>query len=201
MGDSMTLELPKLGYEYDALEPYIDKETMMIHHTKHHQTYLDKLLGAIKGTEYENISPEVLLAGLENIPEEKRLIIRNNGGGFVNHNFFWKLLAKKDAHTPGAKFLKIAESYGGIEALKEKFNQTAINRFGSGWAWIVSNNGKYEIISTPNQDSPIMEGKKPILGVDVWEHAYYLKYQNRRPEYLEAFWNIINWDFVEEQID
>jgi superoxide dismutase, Fe-Mn family len=193
-------ELPKLDYEYNALEPFIDEKTMIIHHTKHHQAYLDKLLGAIKGTEFEKISPEVLIAGIDKLPEDKKTIVRNNGGGFVNHNFFWKLLGKTGTQ-PGPNFMKVAESFGGMEKLKEQFNAAAIGRFGSGWAWIVLKNGKYEIMSTANQDSPIMEGKKPVLGVDVWEHAYYLKYQNKRPEYLEAFWNVINWNFVEEQLE
>jgi len=193
-------ELPKLDYEYNALEPFIDEKTMIIHHTKHHQAYLDKLLGAIKGTEFENIAPEVLLAGIDKLPQDKITSIRNNGGGFVNHNFFWKLLGRKGTQ-PGPKFMKVAEAFGGMEKLKEQFNAAAIGRFGSGWAWIVVQEGKYEIISTANQDSPIMEGKKPILGVDVWEHAYYLKYQNKRAEYLEAFWNVINWNFVEEQLE
>jgi superoxide dismutase, Fe-Mn family len=193
-------ELPKLDYEYDALEPFIDAQTMKIHHTKHHQAYLDKFSDAIKGTEMEGKKVDEILQSIDKVPEKIRTVVRNHGGGYSNHNFFWKAIGKVGLE-PREKFMKVAEEMGGMEKLKEDFNAAAMGRFGSGWAWLVVKGNKYEIISTANQDSPWMEGKKPVLGVDVWEHAYYLKYQNKRQEYLDAFWKVINWDFVEKQIE
>ncbi|MFS8652539.1 MAG: superoxide dismutase SodA [Caldibacillus sp.] len=194
----MAFELPKLPYAYDALEPYIDKETMNIHHTKHHNTYVTNLNNAIKGNaELENKSIEELLANLDAVPENIRTAVRNNGGGHANHSLFWEIMSPNGGGEPTGELADaINAKFGSFEKFKEEFKQAAIGRFGSGWAWLVVNNGELEIMSTPNQDSPLMEGKTPILGVDVWEHAYYLKYQNRRPEYVEAFFNVINWDEV-----
>ena len=196
----MTFELPKLPYEFDSLEPHIDARTMEIHYTKHHQAYLDKLNGAIKDKgELSNKSATELIKDLGSIPEDIREIIRNNGGGFVNHNFFWEILSPDKQECSGVILDKINESFGSLDEFKEKFENAAATRFGSGWAWLVLNEtGKLEVISTANQDSPLSEGKTPILGLDVWEHAYYLKYQNKRPEYLKAFWNIVNWKKVNE---
>ncbi len=193
-------ELPQLPYAYDALEPNIDKETMNIHHTKHHNTYITNLNAALEG--YEELaskSLEELLANLDAIPEEIRTAVRNNGGGHANHTLFWRLLTPNSQKAPvGEVASAINEKFGSFDAFKEAFTKAATTRFGSGWAWLVVNNGELEITSTPNQDSPISEGKTPILGLDVWEHAYYLHYQNRRPEYIGAFWNIVNWEEVEK---
>ena len=196
----MTFELPKLPYEFNSLEPHIDARTMEIHYTKHHQAYLDKLNGAIKDKgELSNKDATELIKDLDSIPEDIREIIRNNGGGFVNHNFFWEILSPDKQECSGVILDKINESFGSLDEFKEKFENAAATRFGSGWAWLVLNEtGKLEVISTANQDSPLSEGKTPILGLDVWEHAYYLKYQNKRPEYLKAFWNIVNWKKVNE---
>lgn len=191
-------ELPELPYAYDALEPSIDKETMNIHHTKHHNTYVTNLNAALEGhSDLQNKSIEELISDLDAIPEDIRTAVRNNGGGHANHSLFWKILSPNGGGEPSGELAdKINEKFGSFDAFKEQFEKAAATRFGSGWAWLVLNNGELEIMSTPNQDSPLMEGKTPLLGVDVWEHAYYLKYQNRRPEYLKAIWNVINWDEV-----
>lgn len=191
-------ELPELPYAYDALEPTIDKETMNIHHTKHHNTYVTKLNDALEGhANLQNKSLMDLISNLDAVPESARTAVRNNGGGHANHSLFWKILSPNGGGEPTGELAdKINETFGSFEKFKEQFESAATGRFGSGWAWLVVNNGKLEITSTPNQDSPLMEGKTPILGLDVWEHAYYLKYQNRRPEYVSAFWNIVNWDEV-----
>lgn len=191
-------ELPELPYAYDALEPTIDKETMNIHHTKHHNTYVTKLNDALEGhANLQNKSLTDLISNLDAVPESARTAVRNNGGGHANHSLFWKILSPNGGGEPtGELAAKINETFGSFEKFKEQFESAATGRFGSGWAWLVVNNGKLEITSTPNQDSPLMEGKTPILGLDVWEHAYYLNYQNRRPEYVSAFWNIVNWDEV-----
>jgi superoxide dismutase, Fe-Mn family len=191
-------ELPELPYAYDALEPTIDKETMNIHHTKHHNTYVTKLNDALEGhANLQNKSLMDLISNLDAVPESARTAVRNNGGGHANHSLFWKILSPNGGGEPtGELAAKINETFGSFEKFKEQFESAATGRFGSGWAWLVVNNGKLEITSTPNQDSPLMEGKTPILGLDVWEHAYYLNYQNRRPEYVSAFWNIVNWDEV-----
>ncbi|GER66908.1 superoxide dismutase [Mn] [Weizmannia acidilactici] len=194
----MTYTLPQLPYAYDALEPYIDKETMNIHHTKHHNTYVTNLNKALEGhDDLAAKSVEDLIADLDAVPEDIRTAVRNNGGGHANHSLFWKLLSPNGGGEPkGALADAINSKFGSFEKFKEQFSAAAAGRFGSGWAWLVVNNGELEITSTPNQDSPLSEGKKPILGLDVWEHAYYLKYQNRRPEYIAAFWNVVNWDEV-----
>jgi len=191
-------ELPELPYAYDALEPTIDKETMNIHHTKHHNTYVTNLNGALDGhADLQNKSIEDLISDLDAVHEDIRTAVRNNGGGHANHSLFWKTLSPNGGGEPSGELAdKINAKFGSFDAFKEEFQKAAATRFGSGWAWLVLNNGEVEIMSTPNQDSPLMEGKTPLLGLDVWEHAYYLKYQNRRPEYASAFWNVVNWDEV-----
>ncbi|WP_163539619.1 superoxide dismutase SodA [Gracilibacillus sp. YIM 98692] len=190
--------LPDLPYAYDALEPHIDKETMNIHHTKHHNTYVTKLNAALEGhDDLANKSIEDILANLDAVPENIRTAVRNNGGGHANHSLFWTLLSPNGGGEPTGEIAdKINETFGSFDKFKEEFAAAAAGRFGSGWAWLVVNNGNIEITSTPNQDTPISEGKTPILGLDVWEHAYYLKYQNKRPDYIAAFWNVVDWDKV-----
>lgn len=196
----MKHELPKLDYGYDALEPYIDAKTMEIHYTKHHQSYIDKLNAALeKYPELQEKSVEELLQDLNKIPEDIRTAVRNHGGGHYNHSMFWKLL-KKNVKMSEKVNVVIDESFGNFENFKKAFTDAALNRFGSGWAWLVLNKGKLEVVSTANQDCPISDGKVPILGIDVWEHAYYLNYQNRRAEYVENFFKIINWEEVENNI-
>lgn len=194
----MAYKLPELPYAYDALEPHIDKETMNIHHTKHHNTYVTKLNEAVAGKQdLESKSVEELVANLDAVPENIRTAVRNNGGGHANHSLFWKLLSPNGGGAPTGELAEAINSkFGSFDQFKEDFAAAAAGRFGSGWAWLVVNNGELEITSTPNQDSPLSEGKTPILGLDVWEHAYYLNYQNRRPDYIKAFWNVVNWDEV-----
>lgn len=194
----MAFELPALPYEYDALEPYIDKETMNIHHTKHHNTYVTNLNNALEGnTDLLSKTVEEVIANLNDVPEAVRTAVRNNGGGHANHSLFWQILAPNAGGEPSGSLADaIKGKFGSYEGFKEEFTKAATGRFGSGWAWLSVNNGQLEVSSTPNQDSPIMEGKTPILGLDVWEHAYYLKYQNKRPEYINAFFNVVNWDEV-----
>lgn len=194
----MAHTLPDLTYSYDALEPYIDKETMKIHHTKHHQAYINKLSAALEGhDDLAGKSAEELISDLNAVPEKIRTAVRNHGGGHANHSFFWPIL-KKDVKFAGPAADAITDKFGGLDQFKEKFAAAATTLFGSGWAWLVLNGGELEIMGTPNQDSPLSAGKKPIIGLDVWEHAYYLKYQNRRPEYVDAFFNIVNWEKVNE---
>ena len=192
----MAFEANPLPYPNDALEPHIDAQTMEIHHDKHYGTYTTKLNGAIEGTELENLSIEDILAkGADALPAA----VRNNGGGYYNHGLFWEWLSPQGGGEPSGELGEaIARDFGSFDAFKEKFADAAANRFGSGWAWLISDGGTLSIMSTPNQDSPIMEGKHAILGLDVWEHAYYLKYQNKRPDYISAFWNVVNWDKVNE---
>jgi Fe-Mn family superoxide dismutase len=192
----MAFELPPLPYPTDALEPHIDAATMEIHHDKHHATYVQKLNDAVSGTDLENQSAEDLIRNLTQLPQDKQTAVRNNGGGHVNHTFFWELLTPGGSTAPtGALAAAIDQTFGSLDALKEKVNTAGANQFGSGWAWlVVDGNGNLDVVSTPNQDSPLTNGQTPVVGVDVWEHAYYLKYQNRRPEYLNAFWNVVNWD-------
>ena len=197
----MAYELPALPYANNALEPHIDAQTMEIHHDRHHATYVQKLNDAIKGTDVESLSIEELMKNLDRVPEAKRTAVRNNGGGHCNHSFFWKIMGPNGGGQPsGAVADAINDAFGSLDALKEEFNAAAANRFGSGWAWVVvDGSGKLAVTSTPNQDNPLMDGSgTPILGVDVWEHAYYLKYQNKRPDYVSAWWNIVNWDAVAE---
>ncbi len=194
----MKHELPKLSYKYDALEPYIDAKTMEIHYTRHHQAYVDKLNIALeKYSNLQNKKVEELLKNLSSVPEDIRTAVRNHGGGHFNHSLFWVLL-KKDVKFSGKIAKAIDKEFGNFEEFKKKFSDIALGRFGSGWAWLVVHNGKLEIYSTANQDSPLMEGKHPVLGLDVWEHAYYVKYFWNRAAYVEAFFNIINWQQVQE---
>ncbi|WP_071395764.1 superoxide dismutase [Bacillus tuaregi] len=199
----MAFELPQLPYAYDALEPHIDKETMNIHHTKHHNTYVTNLNNALEGNnELLSKSVEEVIANLDAVPEAARTAVRNNGGGHANHSLFWQILSPNGGGEPtGAIADAINSKFGSYESFKDEFAKAATTRFGSGWAWLVVNNGSLEVTSTPNQDSPLMEGKTPILGLDVWEHAYYLKYQNRRPEYINAFFNVINWEEVTKRYE
>src|SRR5690606_9743623 len=191
-------ELPDLPYAYDALKPTIDKETMNIHHTKHHNTYVTNLNNALEGhSDLQSKSIEELISDLNAVPEDIRTAVRNNGGGHANHSLFWKILSPSGGGEPSGELAdKINDKFGSFDKFKEEFEKAAATRFGSGWAWLIVDNGELEVTSTPNRDSPLMEGKTPILGLDVWEHAYYLKYQNRRPEYISAFWNVVNWDEV-----
>lgn len=194
----MKYELSKLEYAYDAFEPFIDAKTMEIHHAKHHQAYVDKLNDALmKHPEIADKPIEILIGEINSVPADIRMAVRNHGGGHLNHSLFWKLL-KRDVEINGKIKKAIEKEFGIFDKFKEQFNNVALSRFGSGWVWLVSNNGKLDIYSTGNQDSPLMESKIPLLGLDVWEHAYYLKYQNRRAEYIDAFWNIVNWDKVNE---
>ncbi|MBL0846217.1 MULTISPECIES: superoxide dismutase [Mammaliicoccus] len=194
----MAFELPKLPYAYDALEPHIDKETMEIHHTKHHNTYVTKLNDAVKGTDLESKSIEDIVKNLNSVPDDIRTAVQNNGGGHYNHSLFWELLTPNASEPSGEVVDAISSTFGSLDKFKEEFAAAAAGRFGSGWAWLVVDNGELAIVSTPNQDNPISEGKLPVLGLDVWEHAYYLNYQNRRPDYINAFWNVVNWDKVNE---
>lgn len=194
----MAHTLDPLPYNYNALEPFIDEQTMQIHHDKHHQGYVDKLNAALEGhDELASKSVEDLISDLDSVPEDIRTAVQNNGGGHANHSLFWKIL-KKDVELSGDIKEAIETTFESFDKFKEEFAKAAATRFGSGWAWLVVNNGKLEITSTANQDSPLSDGKTPILGLDVWEHAYYLKYQNKRPDYIEAFWNVVNWDQVNE---
>ncbi|HVH96377.1 MAG TPA: superoxide dismutase [Bacillus sp. (in: firmicutes)] len=194
----MGFELPQLPYAYDALEPYIDKETMTIHHTKHHNTYVTNLNNALEGNEeLLSKSVEEVISNLDAVPEASRTAVRNNGGGHANHSLFWQVLAPNAGGEPAGELADAINSkFGSFESFKDEFTKAATTRFGSGWAWLAVNNGELEVTSTPNQDSPLMEGKTPVLGLDVWEHAYYLNYQNRRPEYINAFFSLVNWDEV-----
>jgi Fe-Mn family superoxide dismutase len=194
----MAHELPPLPYDFDALEPHIDAKTMEIHHDKHHQAYVTNLNAAIEGTEWAERPLEELLTSLDSLPEDKRTPVRNNGGGHWNHTFFWQIMGPQGGGAPSGDLSSAIESaFGDLETLRAQVNDAGVKRFGSGWTWLVRDSGgSLTVLSTPNQDSPVMEGQTPILGIDVWEHAYYLKYQNRRPDYLEAWWNVIDWDAV-----
>ena len=202
----MAFQLPALPYAYDALEPHIDKRTMEIHHTKHHQTYITKVNEAIAGTEFDSKTVEELIANLAAVPEAKRGAVRNNGGGHANHSLFWTVMGSNAGGSPtGALASDIDATFGSLDKLKELFANAAVTRFGSGWAWLYVSEGKLAVGSTANQDSPLM-GKEvagisgtPLLGLDVWEHAYYLNYQNRRPDYITAFWSVVNWNAVAER--
>ncbi len=194
----MAFTLPELPYAEDALEPNIDARTMNIHRTKHHNTYVTNLNNALAGTEWENKGVEEILRNIDKVPADKKTAVQNNGGGHHNHSLFWKVIGPNGGGEPtGAVANAINSKFGGFSAFKEKFAAAATTRFGSGWAWlVVKGDGSIDVYSTANQDSPLMQGDTPILGLDVWEHAYYLNYQNRRPDYISAFWNIVNWDEV-----
>ena len=203
MAQTMTTHtLPPLPYPSDALEPYIDKQTMEIHHGKHHQAYVTNLNAALeKHPELQSKSVEELLKGINSVPEDIRTAVRNNGGGHVNHTMFWQIMGPKAGGQPsGAIGDAIKSAFGSFDKLKEEFKKAAVGRFGSGWAWLVDNGGKLAIESTANQDNPMMDGKRPIFGIDVWEHAYYLKYQNRRPDYIGAWWNVVNWAEINKRL-
>lgn len=196
----MKHELPKLNYEYNALEPHLDAKTMELHHTKHHQTYVDKLNAALEGfTDLQEKDVELLLKEISHVPDSIKQAVINHGGGHANHSLFWKLMIP-DGGKPSGNILKaIEKTFGSFDKFKEEFQTKALGLFGSGWTWLVLNEAKeLEIINTPNQNSPLMDGKKPLLGIDVWEHAYYLKYQNKRPDYVNAFFNVLNWDYINE---
>jgi Fe-Mn family superoxide dismutase len=197
----MAFTLPALPYENDALEPHIDARTMEIHHTKHHQAYVNNLNAAIeKAPELASKSLDDLMRGINSVPEAVRTAVRNNGGGHWNHSLFWQLMGPGKGGEPTAKLADaIKSAFGDFSKFKEQFAAAGAGRFGSGWAWLVNDGGKLSITSTPNQDNPLMEGKTAILGLDVWEHAYYLKYQNRRPDYITAWWNVVNWDAVADR--
>ncbi len=192
----MAFEVPPLPYDYNALEPHIDEQTMRIHHDKHHQAYVDNANKALDGTEWADKSVEDVLRDLDRIPEDKRTAVRNNAGGHANHSLFWEIMGPGGGEPSGDLAEAISGAFGDLDSLKEKVSQAGITRFGSGWGWLVWNGSALEVMSTPNQDSPVLEGKTPLLGIDVWEHAYYLNYQNRRPDYVAAWWNVVNWDEV-----
>ena len=194
----MAYTLPELPYAYDALEPHIDARTMEIHHTKHHQTYVDKLNAALEGVQHpEGESVEDLMRNFDKVPESAKTAVRNHGGGHANHSLWWTILTGGGGGEPdGDLAAAVNEAFGDFSAFKEKFSTTATNVFGSGWAWLVLDGGKLDVIGLPNQNSPLAEGKEPIMGLDVWEHAYYLNYQNRRPDYIAAFWNVVNWEEI-----
>ena len=198
----MAHTLPPLPYPSDALEPHIDKQTMEIHHGKHHNAYVTNLNAALeKHPELQSKSAEDLIRGINSVPEAIRTAVRNNGGGHVNHTMFWQIMGPNAGGQPtGAIADAINAAFGGFDKFKEEFKKAAVGRFGSGWAWVVDNGGKIAIESSPNQDNPMMDGKKPVFGIDVWEHAYYLKYQNRRPDYIDAWWNVVNWNEIYKRL-
>ena len=198
----MAYTLPALPYGYDALEPHIDARTMEIHHTKHHQTYVDKLNAALEGSgQPDGESVEDLMRNFDKVPDNIKTAVRNHGGGHANHSLFWTIMAAgAGGPASGEVAAGINDAFGDFNAFQEKFNAAATNQFGSGWAWLVVDGGKLDVINRPNQDSPLAEGKVPILGLDVWEHAYYLNYQNRRPDYITAWWNLVNWDEVNRRL-
>ena len=197
----MAFELPPLPYDYNALEPYIDTQTMQLHHDKHHQTYVTNLNNALKDSEFASLEPEQVLRRLNEVPDAVRTAVRNNGGGHVNHTMFWQIMKPNGGGEPTGDIANaITSSFGSFDAFKTAFNDAGTKQFGSGWAWVtLGQDGKLQISSSPNQDSPLLNGTYPILGNDVWEHAYYLKYQNRRPEYLSNWWNVVNWDEINKR--
>jgi len=198
----MPFEVPPLPYEYAALEPHIDEQTMRVHHDKHHQAYVDNANKALEGTEWDDRPVEEVLQSLDSLPDEIRTAVRNNAGGHANHSFFWEIMSPNGGGQPqGSLADAINAAFESVEAMIEQVNDAGVKRFGSGWTWVVADNGSLAVTSTPNQDTPLSEGKTPILGIDVWEHAYYLKYQNRRPDYLAAWWNVINWEEVARRLE
>ena len=195
----MAYSVPDLPYGYDALEPHIDEATMKVHHDKHHQAYVDKANGALEGTEWEDKDPAEVLKNLSSLPQDKQGPVRNNLGGHYNHSLFWEWMSPDGGGEPGGELGDaIKDAFGSFDDFKTQLKEAGVGRFGSGWAWLVLDGGSLKIVSTPNQDNPVADGQTPLLGVDVWEHAYYLKYQNKRPDYLEAWFNVVNWDKVAE---
>jgi superoxide dismutase, Fe-Mn family len=198
----MAYEVPDLPYDYDALEPHIDEATMRVHHDKHHQAYVDKANAALEGTDWADKPVEEVLQNLDSLPDDKRTAVRNNGGGHANHTFFWQIMSPDGGGDPSGALAEAIEStFGGLDDLKKKVNDAGVGQFGSGWTWLVHDGSGLVVTSTPNQDTPVSEGHTPLVGIDVWEHAYYLKYQNKRPDYLEAWWNVVNWDEVAKRFD
>ena len=197
----MAFSVPDLPYAYDALEPHIDEATMRVHHDKHHQAYVDKANAALEGTEWADREVEDVLRNLSILPGEVQGPVRNNGGGHFNHSLFWQMLSPDGGGEPqGDLAAAIDETFGSFDSFKDEFKNAGITRFGSGWAWLVQDSSGLAVVSTPNQDSPVSDGSTPLLGCDVWEHAYYLKYQNKRPDYIDAFWNVVNWDYVAQRL-
>jgi superoxide dismutase, Fe-Mn family len=194
----MPFQVPELPYDYAALEPHIDEQTMRLHHDKHHQAYVDKANAALEGTQWADATVEEVLANLDNLPDDKRTAVRNNAGGHANHTLFWEIMSPDGGGRPEGA---LAEAIGDFEGFQGAVATAAVNQFGSGWAWLVKDGSSVAVISTPNQDSPLLEGRTPLLGVDVWEHAYYLKYQNRRPDYVAAWWNLVNWPEVARRFE
>jgi superoxide dismutase, Fe-Mn family len=197
----VAFELPPLPYDYSALEPHIDEQTMRIHHDKHHQAYVDNANKALEGTQWADHAVEQVLAMLDELPEDKRTAVRNNAGGHANHTLFWEIMGPNSGEPSGALADAISDTFSGIDQLKEQVNDAGVKRFGSGWTWLIWDGTGLAVVSTPNQDSPLIDDRVPLLGIDVWEHAYYLKYQNRRPDYLAAWWNVINWDAVARRFE
>ena len=196
----MAFEVPPLPYDYAALEPHIDEQTMRLHHDKHHQAYVDKANGALEGTDLDGKPIEEVLQNLSSLPSDKQGVVRNNGGGHANHSLFWESMSPDGGGEPTGELAEaISAKFGSFDAFKEQFEANGVGQFGSGWTWLVVKGGEIDLMKTPNQDSPLLEGATPLLGNDVWEHAYYLKYQNRRPEYLKAWWNTVNWAKVAER--
>ena len=196
----MAFEVPPLPYDYNALEPHIDEQTMRLHHDKHHQAYVDKANAALEGTDWAHESVEQILSIVETLPEDKQAVIRNNAGGHANHSMFWEIMSPDGGGEPEGELADaINETFGSLDELKKAVNDGGVNRFGSGWTWLVYDGTALAVYSTANQDSPVLQSDEPLLGNDVWEHAYYLNYQNRRPDYLEAWWNVVNWPAVAER--
>ena len=195
----MPFEVPPLPYDYAALEPHVDEATMRVHHDKHHQAYVDKVNAALEGTDWADKPIEEVIANLSQIPDDKRTAVRNNGGGHYNHGLFWEWMSPDGGGEPDGDLASaIDDAFGSFDEFKEKFEAAGVGQFGSGWAWLILDGDALAITSTPNQDNPVSDGKKPLLGVDVWEHAYYLNYQNKRPDYIDAWWNVVNWEKVAE---
>jgi Fe-Mn family superoxide dismutase len=198
----MAYEVPPLPYDYDALEPHIDEQTMHFHHDKHHQAYVDNANKALEGTEWADRPVEEVLGNLDLLPEDKQAAVRNNAGGHANHSFFWEIMSPDGGGEPsGSLAAAIDATFDGVDQLKEQVNDAGVKRFGSGWTWLIHDGTGLAVVSTANQDSPLSNGDTPLLGIDVWEHSYYLNYQNRRPEYLAAWWNVVNWDAVQARYD
>jgi Fe-Mn family superoxide dismutase len=196
----MAFSVPDLPYAYDALEPHIDEATMRVHHDKHHQAYVDKANAALEGTDLADADVEDVLRNLSSLPGDKQTAVRNNAGGHHNHTLFWQMMSPDGGGAPSGELASaIDEKFGSFDSFKEEFKGAGAARFGSGWAWLVKDGSGLAVVSTANQDSPVSDGQTPLLGCDVWEHAYYLKYQNKRPEYIDAFWNVVNWDYVAER--